>query len=362
MRTYATILFVLICNLAIAQNTDTPTTIHLVRSNAFRGSACRTDVTFPNQRQFNLSLNSEVNYTVYSKGTIPITIEMLCPASNYSPANTESHQLEITVTDSIKDYYVLYHLDMKTGVAFKQITKSEADFYLSKITNIQKQAENIDLPINNSARTQKNGPNSGTCFAIAKNGYLITNYHVVEGATEITVKGIDGDLSTKYGATLVSADKSNDLALLKIGNKNVVFDSIPFAIRSSGVAQGERIYAFGYPLTKAMGNEIKLTDGIISARSGVEGDISKFQVSAAVQPGNSGGPLIDEQGNVIGVIYAKSTIADAASYAVKASYLETFLKNVDGFEFPNYVNTIKDKPLTDKVAKLRDYIFIVETN
>jgi len=72
--------------------------------------------------------------------------------------------------------------------------------------------------------------------------------------------------------------------------------------------------------------------------------------------------LIDEQGNLIGVIYAKSTIAESAGYAVKASYLELFLKNVDGFEFPTFINTIKDKPLTDKVTELKNYIFIVETN
>ena len=72
--------------------------------------------------------------------------------------------------------------------------------------------------------------------------------------------------------------------------------------------------------------------------------------------------MIDEQGNLIGVIFAKSTIAESAGYAVKASYLETFLKNVEGFEIPALTNTIKDKPLTDKVAELKNYIFIVETN
>lgn len=202
----------------------------------------------------------------------------------------------------------------------------------------------------------------GTCFLISSNGYLITNYHCVENAKEITVKGIDGDFTTKYGASVVGSDPSNDLALLKIGNKNVKFNTPPFALRTSGVAQAEKAYALGFPAADAMGDEVKITEGIISAKSGVGNDISKFQISAAVNHGNSGGPLIDEQGNLIGVIFAKSTIAESAGYAVKASYLETFLKNVDGFEIPALTNTLKDKPLTDKVAELKNFIFIVETN
>lgn len=202
----------------------------------------------------------------------------------------------------------------------------------------------------------------GTCFLLSSSGYFVTNHHCVEGAKEIVIKGIDGDFTTKYGALVVATDPSNDLALLKISNKNLKFDAPPYAIRSSGVAQAEKVYALGFPKADAMGQEVKVTEGIISAKSGVGNDISKFQISAAVNPGNSGGPLIDEQGNLIGVIFAKSTIAESAGYAVKASYLETFLKNVDGFEYPVLTNTIVDKPLTDKVAALKNFIFIVESD
>lgn len=210
--------------------------------------------------------------------------------------------------------------------------------------------------------SKKSGKGQGTCFAISPNGYLVTNYHCIENAKEITVKGIDGDLTTKYGATVVASDPSNDLAILKIGNKNVKLNVPNYGLRSSGVAQAEKVYALGFPAAAAMGTEVKITEGIISAKSGVGGDISKFQISAAVNPGNSGGPLIDEQGNLIGVIFAKSTIAESAGYAIKASYLETFLKNVDGFEFPSFVNNMKDKSLPEKVADWKNYIFIVETN
>src|SRR5690606_18812934 len=121
-------------------------------------------------------------------------------------------------------------------------------------------------------------------FVISTDGYLVTNYHCIENAKEITVKGIDGDFVTKYGASVVASDPSNDLALIKVGNKNVKFAIPPFAVRSSGVAQAEKVYALGFPKAEAMGEEVKITEGIISAKSGVQGDISKFQISAAVNP------------------------------------------------------------------------------
>ncbi|KAA9338838.1 S1C family serine protease [Adhaeribacter soli] len=352
-------LVLLVCSLtANGQNNDLPhATINLVRTGNYFGSACRSDITFPNQREFNLSLGSIVKYKIYSEGDIAITINQSCPASQYSPATSRSAQINVNVKRG-NEYYVLYN-----GGNFNEAQKADVEKYLNKIKNVMKQEENLDFPINKSSLrgiASKSGEGQGTCFLVSDAGYFVTNYHVIENAKEITVKGIDGDFSTKYGVTIVSTDPSNDLALLKISNKNVKF-KIPYAIRSTNIQQGEKIYAMGYPLTFALGDEIKLTDGIISAKSGVQGDISKFQISAAVQPGNSGGPLIDDEGNVIGVIYAKSTIADATNYAIKASYLETFLKNVEGFDYPVYSNSLKTKPLTAKVAELKNNIFIVET-
>jgi S1-C subfamily serine protease len=359
ISTFLLILFSLVSINAYCQNEELPhSMIHLIRTGNYFGSACRSDITFPNQREFNLSLSSIVKYKIYSEGETSITLNQSCPGTQSMPASSRSAQININIKRG-NEYYILYNAG-----TFKEAQKEEVEKYLGKIKNIMKQEENLDFPINKSSLrgiASKSGKGQGTCFLISEAGYFITNYHVIENAKEITVKGIDGDFSTKYGATVVSSDPTNDLALLKISNKNVKF-KIPYAIRSTGIQQGEKIYAMGYPLTYALGDEIKLTDGIISAKSGVQGDISKFQISAAVQPGNSGGPLIDDEGNIIGVIYAKSTIADATNYAIKASYLETFLKNVDGFDYPTLTNSIKSKPLTSKVSELKNNIFIVETN
>jgi S1-C subfamily serine protease len=341
------------------ENSELPhSIIHLIRTPHYIGGSCRTDITFTNQREFNLNLGAIVNYKIYSEGEILITLNENCPATTSKGSTSRSIYLNLNVKRG-NEYYVVFK-----GFKLEEVQRSEIKNF-EKYTNVVKQEENLDFPINKASIKdiiKKGGKGQGTCFLISSNGYFITNFHCVENCKELTIKGIDGDFTTKYGATIVASDPSNDLVLLKLNNKNLKFENPPFALRSIGVAQAEKVFALGFPTAEAMGEEVKITEGIISAKSGPRGDVSKLQISAAVNPGNSGGPLIDENGNIIGVIYAKSTIAESAGYAIKSSYLETFLKNVDGFEFPTFVNTISNKPLTGKVAELKKYIFIVETN
>lgn len=298
-----------------------------------------------NQEFFSVSLDGS-SFKLYSTGRMNIA--------------AAGRELNLTI-ESGKNYYV--RLDIRNK-AFIILENAELAKEMLDTSKVIPHEEDLRNPINSTAleNANKSDKGQGTCFLISSAGYLVTNNHCIKNAKEITVKGVDGDFTTKYGVTVIATDASNDLALLKFGNKNLKFDNPPTAIRSSGVAQAEKVYALGFPNATAMGAEVKITEGIISARSGVQGDISKFQISAAVNPGNSGGPLIDEQGNLIGVIYAKSTVAESAGYAIKAGYLETFLKNIENFDVPNLTNTIKDKSLSEKTAAWKNYIFIVETN
>src|ERR1041385_4792750 len=230
----------LIVNNAAGQNTEAPkdelpsSTIHFLRSGKFMGSACRTDITLPNQREFNLSLGSLVNYKIYSQGEITVTLGIICPGTQYSAASSSTMQLNLKI-ESGKDYYVLFDVGAKTG-GFKEVKKEDIQSLLDKTKNVMKQEENLDQPISRASLeslAERDRKVQGTCFLLSVNGYLITNYHVIRNAKDITIKGIDGDFTTKYGVSVVGSDPSNDLALLKIGNKNVKFNNPPFAIRSS---------------------------------------------------------------------------------------------------------------------------------
>ncbi len=149
---------------------------------------------------------------------------------------------------------------------------------------------------------------------------------VVKNATSITVKGVSGDFIKEYEATVIVSDQKNDLAIIKIENLDGSLQNIPYAIKNELSDVGENIFVLGYPLRATMGDEIKLTNGLISSRTGYQGDVTLYQISAPTQPGNSGGPMVDQSGNVIGIVSAKHAGAENATYAIKSRYLLNLLE------------------------------------
>lgn len=202
---------------------------------------------------------------------------------------------------------------------------------------------------------------TGTGFAIS-DGYVATNYHVVNGAKTIMVKGVNGNMDNAYKGYVIASDREHDLAIVQIVDKKFKgFDEIPYSLGKSVPEVGDNIFVLGYPMTKTMGNEIKLTDGIISAASGYKGDNSMYQISAAVQSGNSGGPLFDNKGNVAGIICAKHADAENANYAIKVSYLLSLIKSSDiGIKLPN--NNIGSKSLSKQVKQIEPFVYLIECN
>jgi S1-C subfamily serine protease len=204
---------------------------------------------------------------------------------------------------------------------------------------------------------------SGTGFALTSDGMIVTNNHVIEGASDITIRGINGEFDNVYKGRVVVADKNNDLAIIKIDDTN--FSScgkIPYTIRANSASTGESVFVLGYPLISTMGQEIKLTNGIISSKSGFQGDITSYQISVPVQPGNSGGPLFDNQGNLIGIINAKHVGAENVSYAIKVNYLISLIDLLDNRPPLQNASSLNGKALTQQVDILRKFIYIIEVN
>lgn len=201
---------------------------------------------------------------------------------------------------------------------------------------------------------------TGTGFAIG-NGYIVTNNHVVGEAKTISVKGVKGDMNTGYTTEVVATDKVNDIAILRISDSRFAgFGTIPYAIQQRMADVGEDVFVLGYPLTEALGNEIKLTNGIISSRTGYQGDISTYQISAPVQPGNSGGPMFDNKGNVIGIVVAGVPGAENVGYAIKTSYLKILIESTGlDVDLPAN-NIISNLSLADKVKRVKDFVFYIE--
>ena len=171
---------------------------------------------------------------------------------------------------------------------------------------------------------------SGTGFFITDDGFFVTAAHVVIGAAQFRLITSTGLLT----ARLVKLDSANDLALLKADGH---FSILPIA-SSRGVKLGSTVATVGFPNTGMQGFAPKLAKGEIASLTGSQDDPRYFQISVAVQPGNSGGALVDERGNVVGVVSAKldaaTTLAttgalpENVNYAVKSSFLLGFLESV----------------------------------
>lgn len=213
--------------------------------------------------------------------------------------------------------------------------------------------------ISGGSNTNQGSSWTGTGFAL-KNGYIVTNNHVVDGASSILVQGINGT-TVEYKAEVVAVDKNNDLALIRINDYRFDgFGSIPYSIKETLCDVGSDVFVLGYPLTSYMGEEIKLTNGIISSRSGYQGDITTYQISAPVQPGNSGGPMFDKNGNVVGVVNAGIPGAENVGYAIKTSYLCNLINSSVSSAIIPRNNTISTMSLSEKVKVLRNYTFYIK--
>ena len=216
---------------------------------------------------------------------------------------------------------------------------------------------------NDNSTIENSQASSGTGFAISSNGFIVTNHHVIDGAKKIEIKGVSQNFNKSYSAEVIVSDEKNDLAIIKINDPLFTsFGSIPYTFRNNLADVGENIFVLGYPLPSTMGTEVKLTNGIISSRTGFQGDISTYQISAPIQSGNSGSPLFDNSGNIIGIVNAKHTLAESAGYAIKASYLRNLIEIINNPpELPS-VNTISSKSLQEKSKVLKNFVFIVITN
>lgn len=179
-----------------------------------------------------------------------------------------------------------------------------------------------------SINTEQTFPvSNGTGFYVSNDGFVVTNQHVINGCNEVQVHN-SGDIAS---AKLVGQDKINDLALLKTKRKAEAV----FKLASENPYLLQDIVAAGFPFGESISSSIKVTKGVVSSLSGLGNNSGQIQIDAALQPGNSGGPIIDSHGNVVGVAVAKldveksferfGAIPENVNFGIKLSSLKTFL-------------------------------------
>ncbi|OAN44675.1 hypothetical protein A6A04_07545 [Paramagnetospirillum marisnigri] len=178
--------------------------------------------------------------------------------------------------------------------------------------------------------TQRNATTTGTGFVITRDGTILTNAHVVEQCRTISIKPQDGP---PVVAGIIAKDTGDDLALLKTTLR------VPQPARfreDKPMRSGDEVVVIGYPLSSLLSREPNITAGVISAMAGIRGDSRHYQITAPVQKGNSGGPLVDTSGNIVGVVSSKlnamkvadrtGDIPQNVNFAIKADLTRKFLE------------------------------------
>lgn len=202
------------------------------------------------------------------------------------------------------------------------------------------------------------GQFTGTGFVLTTDGYFVTSYHVIEGADSLMIEKKDG---TKLKVEEVYSDQVRDLALLRVTDTSFTgFGKLPYSFKSKESDLGEKVFTLGYPR-----EDVVFGEGTLSSRSGVYGDTSSYQISIPLNPGNSGGPLLDDKGNMIGVISGKMLGVDGAAFAVKSAYLLTLLNQLPEHRLPMpitlpKVNTLAGTSRPQQLKKLQDFVYMVK--
>jgi S1-C subfamily serine protease/antitoxin component YwqK of YwqJK toxin-antitoxin module len=229
---------------------------------------------------------------------------------------------------------------------------------------VRQNVDKYDIQANGTASTPgaangdefSNWRDEGTGFFIDPRGYIVTNCHVIKDASDIRVQMEVGGVRKFYKGEIVSTDKGNDLAVIKISDTSFVpFKTLPYNLKTETSDVATDVYTIGYPQADKLGVEAKYSDGKISSKTGFEGALQWYQITVPIQPGNSGGPLFDFDGNVVGVVNATMKGDQNVNYAIKSSYLRNFLDAIPTKLMLPSDNSLAKKPLTEKIKTLTDY-------
>lgn len=252
---------------------------------------------------------------------------------------------------------MLSYYSRKASTAELQQLNKKFENTERKVNDLKKQVENDIVAVPKSPATPiKSG---GTGFLINESGYIATNAHVVEGSNTVVLQNNKGQ---EFRAAISYINKESDIAILKIVDADFVFQkALPYSFRRNGADLGEPLFTLGYPR-----EEIVYNEGYMSALTGFNGDTLTCQIGVPANPGNSGGPVFNRNGEVVGMINTRLTHSDGVVFAVNARNIFSSVDSLAKADTSsrvrlNLTSAIKGMDRVHQIRKISDCVFMVKS-
>ncbi len=262
-------------------------------------------------------------------------------------------------------FCTLYAVDYTSSVEKKQLSSYKQ--LKKEVDNLKNRQRDLEIKENNIAKQQEaqnqmqESRFGGTGFAVASEGLVVTSYHLVQQKPDSIVIESNKLQNFRYKADLVYYDEANDLALLRINDSRFKgFGKLPYTFKNKDADLGEEIFTLAHPK-----EEVVYGTGVISSQSGYEdanNPTDSYQVSIPVNPGYSGSPVFDANGNVLGLIAGKQADSEGVGFAVKSNKLLQVMS-----ELPDSVplnlpqqNKLSKLKRTQQLKKIQDFVFQVK--
>lgn len=217
--------------------------------------------------------------------------------------------------------------------------------------------DQVAAAINTPAVTYKTG---GTAFLVDQKGFVVTNAHIVQNAKSIVVQNNKGK---EFLAEIAFIDKFRDVAILRIIDTAFRSGSIPYGIRKTSAKIAEQVYTLGYPR-----NDVAVYgEGYMAAQTGFNGDTLTCQISIAANPGNSGGPILNKNGDVVGILSTRQTGVEGVVFAIQAKYIHMAFSELQKNDASSptklpSASRLKGMDKTQQVEKITDFVYMVKVS